>query len=193
MWAALILVALAAVAAASNTSCACSTGFPPLPAGGFKSISGYAGCIVNYVQFEDPTGAVVFTSGTLSGGEPFSVTCPGNDTITAFSYLCNSGAGPNGVFPTPTFASLSTVGGIACSNGSVPIYTGALNDNICELASGYTQLGFLDCGADGSAAQSCFSEGGGCVQGSVSHVPCAGTETCQIGPSPPVSAAPWPM
>jgi len=184
MWAALILVALATGAAAGNSSCACSAGFPPLPAGGFKSISGYAGCIINYVQFEDATGAVVFTSGTLSGGEPFSVSCPGNNTITGFSYLCNAGSGPNGVFPMPTFASLSTLGGITCSNGSAPFYSGALDENICELASGYTQLGFLDCGADGSATPSCFSEGGGCVQGSISHVPCSGTSTCQLAPTP---------
>lgn len=187
MWVALILAMLAAGAAAGNSSCACSAGFPPLPVSGFKSISGYAGCIINYVQFEDATGAVVFTSGTLSGGEPFSVSCSGNNTITGFSYLCNAGSGPNGAFPTPTFASLSTIGGVTCSNGSAPVYTGSLNSNVCELANDYTQLGFLDCGADGSVSQSCFSEGGGCVQGAFSHAPCVGTETCQINPTPPPS------
>ncbi len=190
MWAALILVALTAGAAADETSCACSTGFPPLPAGGFKSISGYAGCIVNYVQFEDPTGAVVFTSGSLSGGEPFSVTCPGNNTITGFSFLCNTGSGP-GAFPTPNFASLSTIGGVTCSNGSLPFYSGILNQNVCELADAYTQLGYLDCGADGSALPSCFSEGGACVLDARTHSSCAGTQQCNFGPSPP--SAPWSM
>ena len=189
MWAALILVALAAGAAADETSCACSTGFPPLPAGGFKSISGYAGCIVNYVQFEDPTGAVVFTSGSLSGGEPFSVTCPGSNTITGFSFLCNTGSGP-GAFPTPNFASLSTIGGVTCSNGSLPFYSGILNQNVCEFADDYTQLGYLDCGADGSAPPTCFNTNSSCGNHG-NDATCAGTSYCDVV-SPGTSTA-WPQ
>ena len=192
---ALVASILSASGAPSNT-CTCPSGFPSLPPGGFQKIQGFGGCILNYVQFFDNTGAVVFASGTpSSGGEPFSVACPGSATITGFSYLCDIGSGPDGAFPSPPYATFSTLGGIVCSDGSAAVYTGShatgANENICDLANGFTQIGFLDCGADGTAPQTCFNENGVCLQHG-QQPPCAGTQSCSIGPSPPGPSPPPP-
>lgn len=186
------VVLVSAAFSADESACGCPHGFPTLPVEGFAKISGNAGCIVNYLQFTAPNGTVVFTSGSkASGGQPFSVSCPAGSTIAGFSYLCNT----NSAYPTPKFASLATLGGVTCSNASAqPQYTGVLNGNVCELSDGYTQVAYLDCGADGSAPQSCTTEGGACVAGSGSHVTCAGTQACQvIPPPPPPRTGPWPM
>ncbi len=104
--------------AALPSSCGCEAGFPPLPEVGFQSISGLASCVVDYVQFR-AGGKTVFSSGKrTSGGQPFSISCGGNATITGFAYVCNSGGGPSGDFPAGKFAALTSVGGIVCSDGS---------------------------------------------------------------------------
>jgi len=190
-----LLLARGAGAPSPPSSCSCAAGFPPLPAAGYKQISGSASCVINYVQFRGASGSVVYSSGSRSsGGQPFSITCPGTATITSFSFICNAHGGPNGSFPTPKFASLTVIGGAACSDGSAPLYSGTLNGNVCVLGGGYTQVGFLDCGAAGSAPESCAAEGGECVPGASSHAPCAGTTQCSVRPPPPPPAGgPWPM
>ena len=182
--------------AALPSSCGCAAGFPPLPAGGFSSISGTASCVVDFVQFR-AGGAVVFTSGKrASGGEPFNITCGGrNATITSFSYSCNSGGGPGGKFPAGKFASLTALGGAACSDGSQALYEGVINGNICELGGGYTQVGYVDCGADGGARPTCAGNGGECPPAAAAHAPCNGTMTCSVAPPPPPPSpgGPWRM
>ena len=188
----LILLLLVGSTFSLPSSCGCAAGFPPLPAGGFKQISGLASCVVNYVEFRGASGVVYASGSRASGGQPFSITCASAAaTITTFSYLCNGGGGPNGSRPTPAFASLSTIGGAECSDGSAPLYAGTLNGNVCELGGGFTQVGFLDCGAAGGAPQSCATESGACAPGASSHPPCAGTASCSVRPPP--AGGPWPM
>jgi outer membrane protein assembly factor BamB len=108
--------------------------------------------------------------------------------------VCSSGGGPNGSFPVGKFASLSVLGNATCSDGSSALYTGVLNGNVCVLDGGFTQVGYLDCGAGGSAPQSCVTEGGECAPGASSHAPCNGTSTCSVlPPPPPTVGGPWPM
>ena len=192
----LSLLLAASAASALPPFCGCAPGFPPLPVSGFRRITGTASCVVNYVQFVGASGKAVFSSGTrASGGQPFSITCPGNATISGFSYLCNTNGGPSGKYPSGEFASLSSLGGATCSDGSAALVTGTLNGNVCVLGGGYTQIGSVDCGADGSAPAACAAAGGGgeCSPGAATHAPCAGTSTCSVVPSPPAAGGPWPM
>ncbi len=166
----LLLLALLISAPEVRSQCGCAAGFPPTDAA-YSMISGDAGCVVNYLEVFDASGASIYASGNASSRVgPFEITCPGS-TISSFSFHC----APNP--PTPTFAALSTLSGAMCTNGNAANIVGL--NNVC----GGTTVGTI--GMDPTLG-TCTA----CNPGVCPVTPCS-LLTCALGPSP--LAAPWPM